>query len=717
MSKDKFTLIRQSDKKDCGVTCIQMILNHYDSSVPIHKLRDMTSTDKDGVSALGISNCFQSLNFESTVIKADSSVWSYDELVFPLIANTVTDEGELHYVVIYGKKGDFLLIADPDKGKYKKSINNFYEIWTGVLILAEAGQNYKPRHEKIGGILSFFPILLKSKWLVIKAVLLSFVVTFLSILGSYYFQGVIDFVIPQYRLDLINVLSIALILGYIIRTLIDLLKNLIIVNFGLKINLEIMSNYFQHIMKLPMKFFSSRQTGDIISRFLDGSRIIDALISAPISIIIDTTMFVIVGIVLFLQNITLFFFVVFSLPIYIITILVFTKKFEIANEQQMQKSSILNSSIIESLRGIETIKSYRGEEKVILNINELFNNMLNKVRRVSELDNYQLAIKVLTELITSAFVIWLGFFYVLNNGMSLGELITFNSLLTFFTTPIQNIVNLQVKLQTAETASKRLNEVLLIETERKHEGQIKLEKIEQKIEIENLNFSYNLKQNTLKNINLSINVGEKVAIVGMSGSGKSTLAKLLVKFYECHSGAIFCDKYNIKDISTDSLRKIITYVPQEPYLFSGTIYENITFGKDRSVSIDELQLACKIAHIDEFIENSIHGFDTKIEESGHNLSGGQIQRLSLARAIVSDSQVLIFDEISAGIDSVQETKIINSLFNMENKTMVFITHSLNVSKRCDRIFVMESGKIVESGTYCDLMNFDSSYKKMWEKIY
>ena len=140
MSKDKFTLIRQSDKKDCGVTCIQMILNHYDSSVPIHKLRDMTSTDKDGVSALGISNCFQSLNFESTVIKADSSVWSYDELVFPLIANTVTDEGELHYVVIYGKKGDFLLIADPDKGKYKKSINNFYEIWTGVLILAEAGQ-------------------------------------------------------------------------------------------------------------------------------------------------------------------------------------------------------------------------------------------------------------------------------------------------------------------------------------------------------------------------------------------------------------------------------------------------------------------------------------------------------------------------------------------------------------------------------------------------
>lgn len=711
--RKEIKLIEQQDQMDCGVACIQMILDFYGTVIPINHLRDLTGTDKEGASALGIKKCLEYLNFDCIVIEADESVWNYPDLSYPLIANIIVDEAYYHYVVIYGKEGEDLLIADPSKGLYRENINLFSKVWTKVLIMAEPKEDYVPQKIKTGGLLSFLPILFKSKKLISLIILLSFIVTILSIVGSYYLQSVIDNVIPQKNLNLINILSIGIMINYLIKSLITLIKDNLLNNLGQRMNLEIITNYFHHTILLPMNFFSARKTGDIISRFLDASRIIDALASATLSIFLDVTMFVLVGAVLLYQNSTLFLVTILSLPIYLIVILYFTKKFEKANKEQMEMSAVLNSDIIEVLDGIETIKSHQGEQYIISRIDQTLYKFMAKIKIALYLDNVQTSIKTLIDLLTSAIIIWLGAYHILNNQMSLGELITYNSLLVFFTTPLQNIVNLQVKLQTAEIASKRINEVLLVKEEGIDKRGLEIISINEGISTSQLNFSYSMKTPILKDINVKIKTNEKVSIVGMSGSGKSTLAKLFVKFYDPSSGNICIDNQDILKISNSSLRKLITYVPQQPFLFSGTISDNLTFGRNRSLTRDEIVEACKIAEILDFINTLPMGFDTVIEEGGVNLSGGQRKRLALARSILSDSQFYIFDEITSEMDSILEKKIVTNLLKLESKTMIFITHSLNIAKQCDMVYVMRDGEVVESGTHDELIKAKAEYENMW----
>lgn len=287
--------------------------------------------------------------------------------------------------------------------------------------------------------------------------------------------------------------------------------------------------------------------------------------------------------------------------------------------------------------------------------------------------------------------------------------------MTYFTTPLQSIVNLQFKLQEADVAGKRLNEVLSIPQEESSDNSTILKELTHDIQVSNLNYSYNLKHFVLKDVSLQFKKNTKVAVVGLSGSGKSTLAKLLVKFYKTNTDSIKIDGLSITDISHESIRKIITYVPQETFLFNGTIQDNLTLG--RVIDQNTIEEACSTAQILEFIQNQSLGFNTLIEEGGANLSGGQKKRLALARALLTDAQVFIFDEITGGMDAILEKKIVDNLLSLKNRTMIFITHSLPLSKRCDNIIVLDKGRVVESGTFEELSNSATMYNEMWENVY
>lgn len=713
----KFDYISQQDEKDCGVVCLAMVLKYYDTEIPLHKLRELSGTDLEGTSAFGLKKTLEKLNFDCLAIQADNELWEEKELPLPLIAHIIIDNKYPHYAVVYGIKENELLIADPGRGKLKKSVVEFSKEWTGVVLIPTPKETYQPTKEKIAGLTSFLPVIWKQKSLVFHIVLASIFITLFNIGSSYYFQGLLDSFIPNQAKTTLNIISIGLLTVYLFQVLFEYSRNYLLLILGQRMSISIMLSYFKHVLDLPMTFFATRKSGEILSRFLDANKIIDALASATLSIFLDAGMVLIVGITLFIQNHILFFITLASIPFYLVTILAFVKSYEKANQEEMNAGAILNSSMIESLNGIETVKAYNGEEQVYRKIDTEFIQLMKKSLKTTTLDNIQQGLKHGIQLINSILVLWIGSYYVMNGTISLGKLITYNALLMFFTDPLQNIINLQVKMQTAQVANKRLNEIFAISPEREcHKEQRKYSPdiFQQGISIENLSFSYNMKAPTLKSISCTIPPNSKIAWVGLSGSGKSTLAKLLVHFYEANEGMITYGKINCLDISHKELRNYVTYIPQDSFFFSGTILENLLFGLTETPKFERILEVCDAVQLSEFINQQPLRFDTVLEEGAANLSGGQRQRLAIARALLKDSPILILDEATSGLDKLLEHEIMEYLLNLEHKTLIFIAHHLSIAKSCDKIMVLHKGELVEEGTHDTLRYNNGIYQKLWE---
>ena len=712
-----FTHIQQQDEKDCGVACMAMILNHYKTEIPIHKLRDFSGTDLEGTSAFGLKKTFEKLFFDCPAIQADNDVWKEKELPLPLIAHILIENSYMHYVVVYKIKGKTLFIDDPAKGKIKKTIEEFAKEWTGILLLPTPKDAYVPSKEKVARISSFLPVVWQQKGLVFHIIVASIFITFFGIGSSYYFQGILDYFIPNYARSTLNIVSVGLIVVYLFRVMFEYSRNYLLVILGQRMSMVVMLQYFKHILSLPMNFFTTRKSGEIISRFLDANKIIDALASATLSVFLDIGMVLIVGITLAVQNGILFLITLASLPFYLVSILAFVKSYEKANQEEMVAGATLNSSIIESLKGIETIKAYSGEEKVYHQVDREFVQLMKKSFRTATLDNVQQGIKHAIQLISSALILWLGSYYVMEGSISLGQLITYNALLVFFTDPLQNIINLQVKMQTAQVANKRLNEIFAIEPESTNQHPDRVvtnQTFQQGITLEGVSFSYNMKAPTLSNLSCTILPHSKVALVGVSGSGKATMAKLLVNFYPPSEGTIRYGRINHLDIPFHQLRDRVTYIPQESFFFSGSIIENLTFSLDTPPSFERIMEVCDAVQLGTFINQQPLRYDTILEEGGTNLSGGQRQRLAIARALLKDADVLILDEATSGLDTLLEHTILDYLLNLEEKTLIFIAHHLSIAKACNQILVLNDGKLVEQGTHNDLRYNQGVYQQLWD---
>lgn len=715
----KFKLIKQHDAKDCGVACLAMILNQYQTTIPISKLRVMSKTDNQGTTAYGMVAAMEQLGFECEVFKSDASLWQ-ENLSFPLIAHVVVDGSFLHYVVIYGIKNGKILIADPAKGKTSKLAEEFNKEWTGIVLTATPTEQYKPVKDELKGLLSFIPLLLPQKKIIFEITLLSFLLTGFGIIGSYYFQLIIDRIVPARSANLLEIISIGLLTMYMIQAFLQYLKRYLLILLGQRLSTSIMLRYFDHVLHLPMSFFSTRKSGEIISRFLDATKIIDALANATLSLFLDASMVISVGLVLYLQNAQLFFISLATIPIYALIVFSFIKRFDQTNEEQMEAGATVNSQIIESLKGIETIRSFNATDHISNKVTEQFNEMMEKTFKNLNLDNIQANLKNALQVMSSTVLLWFGTTLVLKGQMTIGQLITYNALMIFFTTPLQNIINLQVKIQTAKVANDRLNEVLFLEQERLAKSDLLDTPIRSTdsplIEFKNVSFSYGFSENVLTSLSCVIPENSKTAIVGMSGSGKSTLVKLLMNFYTPEEGEIFYQGQDLRSISRLELRHSFSYVPQDPFFFSGTIMENLLFGIETKPSLKEIEQACELAQIKSYIDQLPLTYQTSIEEGATNLSGGQKQRLAIARALLKQSNVMILDEATSGLDTRLEHLIIDNLMAIQNKTIIFIAHHLPIAKKCDVILVLEDGQLVESGSHQHLLDLNGTYKTLWEMM-
>ncbi|OPD23704.1 bacteriocin ABC transporter ATPase [Clostridium botulinum] len=712
----RYHCIKQHDYKDCGCACLATICKTYGLKYPISKIREISGTDKDGTSALGLIKASEKLGFAAKGVRMNKDEDIYGNIPLPAIAHVVIDKTMLHYVVIYKITEKEIIIADPAKGIVKYTPQEFFEIWTGILLIMTPTVKFEKGNKEKGLFQRFFKLIKPQRKLLINIFLASIIYTILGIIGAFYFKFILDDIIPNNLNKSLHMMSIGIIVLTLFKVLLGAFRTQLLIYLGQNMDIPLMLGYYEHVINLPMNFFGTREVGEIISRFNDATKIRDAISGATLTMMIDSLMVIIGGIFLYTSNNILFGITIVPIMLYIIIVWIFNKPLERVNRRVMEDNAKLTSYLVQSLNGVETIKAFNAEREVNLETEKRFISLIKSVFKSGFINNLHGSIKGSVKAIFGVVILWVGTHQVLKGVMSIGQLISFNALLAYFLDPIENIINLQPQLQTAVVAGERLGEILDLDLEKSidEEKKIKAKSLLGNIELKNVDFRYGTRKLILKDINMNIKPGEKIALVGESGSGKTTLAKLLMNFYQCEKGEILINAYNIKDMNIETLRDKIAYISQETFLFNGTIKENLSLGNPY-ITYEEVIEACKRAQIHGFINSLPLRYNTLIEENGSNFSGGQKQRLSIARAILKKPEILIMDEATSSLDSITERAIENTMNEFsEGITTIIIAHRLSTIRRCNTIYVLDKGEIIERGSHDELINIKGRYYKLWK---
>ncbi|WP_035571005.1 peptidase domain-containing ABC transporter [Halonatronum saccharophilum] len=709
----KYYAIKQHDITDCGAACLAMIAKHYDLKIPITQIREIAGTDKRGTNALGLIKAAEELGFSAKGVKAEPK-HLMEEVPFPAIAHVIKD-GLMHYVVVYGANEEEVIVADPAEGMVYYKPEDFYQIWSGVTILLTPTEEFQTGDETTGLFARFFGLILPHKRLLIEIFLSSILYTLMGLAGAFYFKYLIDTVLADGLVRNLHIVSTGIVILTILQVAMNAFRSHLLLYLSQKIDIALILNYYQHVLELPMSFFDSRKVGEILSRLNDASKIRDAISGATISVMLDTLMILVGGIILYIQSSTLFWVSAVIIPFYIAVVWSFNKPFRRIHRKEMEEAADVQSYLVESVSGVATIKAFNAEREANLETESRFIKFIKSIFKAIFMRNVQSSLQTVLTSVSELVILWIGGLLVIRGELSIGQLITFNALLAYFYEPIQNLINLQPQLQEAFVASDRLGEILDLEVEKEKESQkIKPDKLKGEIEIKDLHFRYGTRKKVLEDIGIDIKPGEKVALVGESGSGKTTLSKLLLKYYLPTEGEILIDGYNIKDLSLESLRANIGYVPQDIFLFSGSVRENIAFGL-KNVSMDEIVDAAKKAQAHQFINELPLRYDTLVGERGSNLSGGQKQRIAIARAILKNPDILVLDEATSNLDTATERAIHNTVEDIsQGITTIIIAHRLSTIMQCDKIVVLEKGKILELGSHKELIKKKGKYYNLWQ---
>ena len=683
----KYPFVKQEGIKDCGAACMQMIIKYYHGFLNLESIRQITKTTKEGTNAYNLVCAANKIGFSAKGFKCEFDDINQNNIILPCISNMILDNSFLHFIVIYeiNFKSKYLIIGDPSDKVKKISFDDFKLVFNKVLIMLTPTK-VLPIETNINIYSFMFNIIKRHKPLLKQLLIISIFITLFSIINSFFIQYMIEAINNNSKSNIYLIFYIFFSIG-IIKIISDYFRNKILIYLNQRLDLNlIVDNYFE-IIKLPYHYFKNRTTGEVVSRFNDLASVRDVISKFFLAIFIDMPLAIIALIFMYLINHTLFFISLCMLIIYILIILVFKNKYHtLINDVQKAKSGV-NSYMVESMQAFETVKGLHIEDKVSDNFEKKYVNLL---RHIFNYQNFYFLIHLLKELINSLgfyLIILIGSIQVINQNISLGSMLTFNALLTFFLEPIRNVIDLDSSINEAKNALRRVLELIMI----KKDNGIIDRSIKGDIEFRNLTYTYDNRNNILNNINLKIKSGTKTVIVGKSGSGKSTLFKLLMKYHDVEMGKILIDNIDINNYKQNSLKNIL-YLSQNEILFTDTVYNNINIdNSDNKLFLN----VCKNCYVDEIINKSNLGYNMILEENGNNISGGERQRIILARTLLKPFNILIIDEGTNQIDINLERKILKNLIKL-HKTIIFITHRLDNIDLFDNLIELEEGKIIKN---------------------
>ncbi|PTI89127.1 peptidase domain-containing ABC transporter [Mammaliicoccus vitulinus] len=694
-------LVEQSEHSECGIACISMILSNYNSSIILSDIRDKFGVPKSGHTLANMKEIlnYYGLNSKGFRVK---DIEGLNEMQNPVICHW----NNSHFIVLKKVKRNNYYIYDPDLGKRKLNREEFLEGFSNTILSIE-GKNSNFATRETRSSVSKNYIFNNQIYLIIGILLFSFIMQGIGLVVPLATQFFID---NSEVINYISIYKIILILVLIsgLYYLVYIARDYLTLKFQVNTEKNILSNFMKKIFQLPLSFFINRSTGDLIFRANLSTQIQSLLNRQLITSTLDMVFLSLYIILLIRYSLKLFIISFIFLLLIVIISIWHSKKFRDYTNTEMTIQSNHQRQLIEIFEAIETIKSLDIENRFQEKWNKIFNEKIGIYKKRGKFSLFLLGINNTIMYILPIIILIFGLLEISEQKMSLGQLIAFTTILGYFISPIQVLLNSYTQILLLISYFNKAHEIISLES-KNQESELFNPPDFQSLTVKNLKFKYSFfEEEVLKDINIDIKKGNKIAIVGKSGSGKSTLLKLLSGIIEKNAGEILL---NGQDISPTQLTKTVSYINQSPYIFNDSLYKNIFFRKD--LTPEEIIDVLHKSALYDMISKYPLGLQTMVSENGSNFSGGQKQRISFARALSSGKKVFILDEPTSSLDNNTENIIMDTLRNTD-LTCIISAHRLDTIKHFDDILVIHDGYIVEQGTHDSLMKLQGYYHKLYK---
>lgn len=711
-----FTYYKQLDTMDCGPTCLRMVAKHYGRSFNLRTLSKFSGFNREGISLLGLSEASEKIEFRSFGVKLDLAALKQAEL--PCILHW----RHYHFVVLYKIRKDKYFIADPASGLMVLQENDFKNSWindkeneTGIaLLLTPTPEFYKQENEEGTEIRWSFLLryLITYRKLVIQLLVGLALGSLMQLIVPFLTQSIVDVGITTRNLSFIYIILVAQAMLIIGRVTVEFIRSWILLHISTRVNISILTDFLIKLMKLPMSFFDTKMTGDIMQRINDQKRIETFLTGSTLTTVFSLFSLLVFSIVLAHYNLTIFFVFIISSSLYITWITIFLKRRRALNYKSFEISSKNQSNIVQLVNGMQEIKLNNCEQQKRWEWEHIQAHLFKFNIKSLTLNQYQQGGSTLINEGTSLFITFLSAKAVIDGHLTFGAMMALQYIIGQLNSPIQQFLGFIQGYQDAKISLERLNEIHQMEDEEPRD--IKLNHTlpdDKTITFSDVSFRYPGAGNepVLENIDLCIPEGKTTAIVGMSGSGKTTLLKLLLRFYEPDKGVIQVGGHAVRSFSFKTWRKACGIVMQDGFIFSDSIERNIAVGDDHPDK-NQLTHAIKVANIQDFIDDLPLGLNTPIGAEGNGISQGQRQRILIARAVYKNPEYIFFDEATNALDANNERVIMDNLQEFfSGRTVVVVAHRLSTVSNADNIVLLKKGRIIEQGTHEELTAIKGDY--------
>lgn len=705
--------VKQRDISDCGAACLASAAAYYRLQLPVARIRQYASTGRNGTNVLGLIAAAQKLGFQAKGVKGPPE--ALVNIPKPAIAHVIINGILQHFVVVYRVTAKHVVIMDPADGLYHHLTHDeFKKIWTHVLVLLMPDDGFKAGNEKASHLQRFWYLLRPHRSVLAQSLFGALVYTLLGLSTAVYVQKIVDNVLVEGNRNLLNLLGVIMLAILLLQLFIGNLKSVFAIKTGQQLDAQLILGYYKHLLKLPQQFFDSMRVGEITSRISDAVKIRVFINDVALTLVVNVFIVIFSFVLMFTYYWKLALIMLAIIPVYLLIYQLGNRINKKLQRRLMEDNAELESQLVESLNAVATIKRFGLEEFANMRTEHRFIRLLKTIYR-SAISN--LYIGSSATFVTSFFIVallWTGSVFVINRELSPGELLSFYALVGYFTGPAMGLITANKSMQDALIAADRLFEIMDLEHEEAGQKIALLPDMIGNIVFSNVTFSYGSQAPVFRDFNLELQKGRITAIVGESGSGKSTLMSLLQHIYPLKEGTIAIGHTDIRYIQHESLRRLVSVVPQQINLFAGSITANIAVGE----FAPDMQLVLRVAQqlgILEFIEKLPEGFNTLLGEHGLNLSGGQRQRIAIARALYRCPEILILDEATSSLDPVSDLYVQNAMQELRDagKTVIVIAHRLSTVVNADQIVVLQDGVLAETGTHKQLLARNRVYAKLW----